>query len=66
MYLEQDPPPLPLADERCLFERDEDRSHSRNILCLFVGFRIEVAQAGYPLPLRSGAVAIGLGQESLL
>lgn len=58
--------PFPLTDEGCLFERDEDGSHSRNILCLFVGFRIEVAQAGYSLPLRSRAVAIGLCQESLL
>lgn len=57
---------LPLANKRRLFERDEDRSHSRDVLRLFVGFRIEVAETGYSLPFRPWAAVIGLCQESLL
>lgn len=57
---------LSLADQRCLFEGDEDGSHPGNVLRLFAGFGVEVAQAGHPLPLRAGAAVVRLGQERLL
>lgn len=56
----------PLTHQRGLFERDEHRSHPGNILGLFVGFRIKVAQSGHPFPFRSCAAAVALGQEGLL
>lgn len=65
MFLDESSP-LPLANQRRLFERDEHRSHPGNILCLFVGFWIEVAESGHPLPFGSWAAAIALSQEGLL
>ena len=40
-----------LANEWRLFEGDEDRAHSRHVLRLLVGLRVEVTETGHPLPL---------------
>lgn len=65
-FLDDGAPCSSLTHQRGLFERDEHRSHPGNILRLLVGFGIEVAQSGHPLPLRSWAAAVALGQEGLL
>lgn len=55
-----------LANQRCLFEGDEDRAHPGDVLRLLVGFGVEVAEAGHTLPFSSRAFAISLCQEGLL
>lgn len=57
---------LSLAHQRRLFEGDEDGSHPGNVLRLFAGFGVEVAQAGHPLPLRARAAVVRVGQEGFL
>lgn len=57
---------LSLAHQRCLFKGDEDGSHPWNVLRLFAGFGVEVAQTGHPLPLRARAAVIRVGQEGFL
>lgn len=55
-----------LADQRRLFERDEDGAHAGDVLGLLAGLWVEVAEARHALPFRPGVVLVQLRHHGLL
>lgn len=54
-----------LADQRRLFEGNEDGAHSGHVFSLAARLGVEVAQPGHFLPLGAGTVVVAFLQKGV-